>query len=117
MTFIERSEDSDHAVAVEPVWCNAKRTNISNIVMLGNLFKSTRAHLYEKIVEKVLASAKSSVTPECSAAEPPSGVGFERVRIAGDGRCGWRCFLAAGNIDAYKAVPRKVFNKSMWKHP
>ena len=80
-------------VEVRPTHIHQKDRNVSNLCWLDGLFLANRERLYRDVCKLVLHSA---VSFNAGAVVPK--VPFEIVRMAPDGRCGWRAILAAQDL-------------------
>lgn len=103
--LVESSDDG--SLSLEPVracWTYAKGSRLGNICWCHNLLQSNRARLYREIVRSISRVAQEAFEPKN--VDGLARVAFERVVVPADGRCGWRSFLAASDIESYKRVTR-----------
>lgn len=78
-----------------------------NLCRVEDLFVDNKMRLDNLVCLAVAKVASGPSKP--TAAEPAQPrVQFRRVKIAGDGRCGWRCILAASQLELYESVARTV---------
>jgi len=89
----------------EPTWTTARGTRLGSICWLEHLLQSNRERLYVQVVDAVLQRV-SACTALAEPRENTNLVPFRIIRMAGDGRCGWRSLLAALDPDAHELVPR-----------
>jgi len=109
------SDGSDYVlVEKKPVWSTAKGSVMGNICWREHLLMSNRERLYQQIANAVLKRAVSSTSMSSSEGKNSSKhskqVPFRFVRVPADGRCGWRCLLAAADPVAHEVVPRTHSN-------
>lgn len=90
--------------AVAAVFGYPKSRRLANITWVDRLLKTNRGRLYESLVKCVVGAVKEAA--KLPAAPSVTLQPFEVVRIAGDGRCGWRAILACANLESFLAVPR-----------
>ena len=87
--------------------------------MLQHLYASNRSLLYANVCRALLQNlwAKSNRKDETNVAAEEEDVSpfrsqlskmlFQTLKIAGDGRCGWRAILASQDEVGFAAVPRR----------
>lgn len=87
--------------ARKPVWTHLLRSSVlGTVVWAKNLFESSRERLYNQVVGAVLKQVELVKNQESER------LCYALIQIAGDGRCGWRAFLAATDPTAFQKVPR-----------
>lgn len=92
---------------VKPTYQNLKNNKVANICKLSNLFLTKRQKLYEEVCSAVFRHASgNSSRDQDQDGKAKSKLPFEVIKIAGDGRCGWRSILAAQDIKAFQSVQR-----------
>ena len=89
-----------------PSWCHYRSSMIGSIFWAHELFCSNREQLYKKVVDGVIRHALPATTPIPNIKKVP----FEALKVAGDGRCGWRALLAATDPLAFRNVPRSILS-------
>ena len=102
MEFLEYNAEG--SVAVQPAWTHCQHS-VANICKLEHVGVSNREKLYRQMCQAVLHSKPKEQAFDFSSQCVP----FEIVRMAGDGRCGWRALLASMDIAAFREVPRTGF--------
>ena len=98
---VQHTATECHAVTL--AWNHARDASLANVCMLHHLFCSNRQKLYINVCRTLVKGLWSAAT-ESQASTPK--VPFGVIKIAGDGRCGWRAILAAQNLEGFLAVPR-----------
>lgn len=88
-----------------PSWCHYRSSMVGSIFWARDLFCTNREQLYKKVVDSVLRHAFPDTTTGNIKKVP-----FEVLKIAGDGRCGWRAILAAADPISFKHVPRSILS-------
>ena len=106
--FAFKEFDGESFVTVEPAWGQTGIRRIANVCMAEDLYKSPRDRLYRQVCKSILkaASASGDSTAQPVGMEHGQRLSFSTLKVAGDGRCGWRAILAAQNTRAFKRVPR-----------
>lgn len=85
-------------------WCNTiKGSSLSNICWLEHLLQGNRQNLYKSMVSSIASTAAQAAAPVARCQAKGS---FRLIKMPGDGRCGWRAFLANECVEAFEAVPR-----------
>jgi hypothetical protein len=107
MEFLEYNAEG--SVAVQPAWTHCQHS-VANICKLEHVGVSNREKLYRQMCQAVLHSKPKEQAFDFSSQRVP----FEIVRMAGDGRCGWRALLASMDIAAFREVPRTGFQVSKY---
>lgn len=90
--------------AVSAVFGHPKQCNLANILRIDCLLETSRGRLFAKVVKSVVSAVKEAAQPPPAPAEEMQP--YHLVKIAGDGRCGWRGILASGDFSSFISVPR-----------
>lgn len=97
----------------QPSFMRVPKDLLGNLVKVEDLFVRNDQRLSNMVCSAVVKSAAQEQPKPAKQAQPR--VQYRVVQIAGDGRCGWRCFLAARNVSLYESVPRIGFYKTIQK--
>ena len=81
---------------------------------MQHLGKSNQQRLYASVVKSVVSEVKEALSAASSEAELK--IGYDRVCIPADGRCGFRAILASQDMEAFRRVPRTLQFLSIYKY-
>ena len=97
------AEGSHSLAAVSAVYGYPKGKRLANILQVDCLLQTNRGRLYQRIVKSVVDATREAAKDTQPQRERQF---FQKIAVAGDGRCGWRALLAAADLSGYLAVPR-----------